>query len=229
MADRPRGRGRGRGPLRGRGGQSRDANRQNEHRDVPWKLLLGFRRLQELKDKEPYEVTLTLSKRKHAFKEALSEATHENNIVALFLRCIAKASECETLRESMIEIFVILENSLFFKSSLPAYIFSAMTEASHDRQMNYKQPFRDILTIVRDFRLKMPQSIVSVMGLNAILDTTFNSLRNNSSEVVDDEMWESYLEYKEAQEESSKEWQRKRLKRDKRLTMKKTHQTIFVN
>ncbi|XP_071160029.1 NFX1-type zinc finger-containing protein 1-like isoform X1 [Mytilus edulis] len=212
MADRPRGRGRGRGPLRGRGGQSRDANRQNEHRDVPWKLLLGFRRLQELKDKEPYEVTLTLSKRKHAFKEALSEATHENNIVALFLRCIAKASECETLRESMIEIFVILENSLFFKSSLPAYIFSAMTEASHDRQMNYKQPFRDILTIVRDFRLKMPQSIVSVMGLNAILDTTFNSLRNNVSEVVDDEMWESYLEYKEGQEESLKRMATKKTK-----------------
>ena len=209
MADLPRGRGifrgRGRGRGGGRGGHRRETN--EDHRDVPWKILLGFRRLQELKEKEPNEIALTLSQRKTAFKEALNENQHDETMVGLFLRCLSKVCQCQSLRESIIELFVILEDSKFFKCSLPAYLFSvseSVLESSHDRQLTFQQPLRDVIVIVKEFRLRMPQSILSIMGLNSILDTTFKALREKSSIIIDDEMWDDYVEYKESQESALK-------------------------
>lgn len=194
-----------RGPFRGGRGEPGSGRRRDDNkRDVPWKLLLGYRRLQELKDKKPYEVALTLGRYIHALKEALNEKQHDANLTALFLRCIAKATECDSLKETIIQIFVILEDSIFFKMSLSIYIMSVMNETSPQKQISYKQPFRDLMAIVKDFRLKMPQSIISIMGLNAIIGQTLTSLREMSSEVIDDELWDMYQEYKEAQEESLK-------------------------
>lgn len=215
-----RGRGiyRGRGRGRGRGGHRRETN--EDHRDVPWKILLGFRRLQELKEKEPNEIALTLSQRKTAFKEALNENQHDQTMVGLFLRCLAKVCQCQSLRESIIELFVILEDSNFFKCSLPAYLFSvseSVLESSHDRQLTFQQPFRDVIVIVKEFRLRMPQSILSIIGLNSILDTTFKSLREKSSIIIDDEMWDDYVEYKESQESALKRMSKQKTEKHREL------------
>jgi hypothetical protein len=113
----------------------------------------------------------------HVFKEALNENEHDQEMVGLFLRCLAKVCQCQSLRASIIELFVILEDSKFFKCSLPAYLYSVL-ESSHDRQ--FQQPLRDVIVIVKEFRLRMPQSVLSIIGLNSILDTTFKSLREKS-------------------------------------------------
>lgn len=217
MAERGRGRGRARGPFRGgRGNTGPDRRTFDDKRDVPWKLVLGYRRLQELKDKTPQDVALTLGKYRNALKEALNQGEHDANITALFLRCIAKATECDSLKETIIQVFVILEDSKFFKMSLSLYIMSAMNETSPQKQAAFKEPFRDLMTIVKEFRLKMPQSIVSIIGLNAILGQTFTFLRETSSEAIDDELWDMYQDYKESQEHALKRQVKKRAEKNTR-------------
>jgi hypothetical protein len=83
--------------------------------------------------------------------------------------------------------------------------------------LTFQQPFRDVIVIVKEFRLRMPQSILSIMGLNSILDTTFKALREISSIIIDDEMWDDYVEYKESQESALKRMSKQKTEKHREL------------
>jgi hypothetical protein len=63
----------------------------------------------------------------------------------------------------------------------------------------------------------MPQSVLSIIGLNSILDTTFKSLREKSSIIIDDVMWDDYVEYKESQESALKRMSKQKTEKHREL------------
>lgn len=197
MAGAPRGGGR---PGMGRGaGRGRGAPRQfDNERDVPWRILLGKRKLEELQDKGPNEILMTFDRYKDALKKAMNEG-RDKDTMNLLLRCLAKCCECESLRQQIIDVFTILDESAFLREYIIDFV-SQMVETDIPRkQIENRQSLRDLFNILIKFKNTMPKSIIILRGVLTTIETPINVIKA-TTDMIDDEMWDTYKELMDRQD-----------------------------
>ncbi|VDI32199.1 Hypothetical predicted protein [Mytilus galloprovincialis] len=193
MAEGPRGRGRGRGGGRGRG---TDKHQHDSLEDVPWKRLLGFRKLEDLQGKEANDILLTFDRYKTALKKALEQTTIKGNkdvnMLMLLVRCLAKCCECESLPQQVIDIFTIVESSKFLYEFIE-FVKGLDENATPRVQLQNSGILRDIFTILTKMKSLLPKSRITIQGILAYIDTPINVIKSDTT-IIDEDMWNMYEE-----------------------------------
>ncbi|XP_019640287.1 PREDICTED: NFX1-type zinc finger-containing protein 1-like [Branchiostoma belcheri] len=196
-----RGRGRGRGNFGGRGGQRggwrgrgggdpQDRNGQasgnSERRRDRVIRPIGYRRLQELCEKDPKEVVLTLVERTSGCKELLDETSIRKDLVALLLRVLARACDCSSSPENTMKLLVMVRYSKFLTGALAMYFAVMPAESSYHAQQEFQEPIKCALRLFRELLDRSASSHIEVGVPLAVLGTTINTLRAVSTVVDDD-------------------------------------------
>ncbi|XP_066288823.1 NFX1-type zinc finger-containing protein 1-like [Branchiostoma lanceolatum] len=221
-----RGRGRGRGNFGGRGGQrgggrgrggggqynrtrygqgptNGNSDRRRERIIIP----IGYRKLQELCEKDPKEVVLTLVERTSGCKELLDETTIRKDLVALLLHVLARACDCLSSPENTMKLMVMVRNSKFLTRALTTYFAAMPTDITDHRQLHFREPIKHALRVFRELMDRSPSSYIQVVAPLAVLGTTINTLRTISA-VVDDDL-ETRLEEVESRKDAIIDLKRK--------------------
>ncbi|XP_078607984.1 NFX1-type zinc finger-containing protein 1-like isoform X2 [Branchiostoma floridae x Branchiostoma japonicum] len=200
-----RGRGRGRGNFGGRGGQ-RDGWRGRGgggqyYRGRDWQFPshgssdrrrdrvirpIGYRRLQELGEKDPKEVVLTLVERTSGCKELLDETSMQKDMVAVLLRVLARACDCTSSPENTMKLMVMIRNSEFLGGTLTTYFAAMPTDTSDQDQPFSGEPIKHALRLFRELLDRSPSSYIQVVAPLAVLGKTINTLRTVSTVVDED-------------------------------------------
>ena len=199
MAEAPRGPGRVGGVGRGRGRGGPNPKQHENMSDVPWRILLGKRKLEELQDKDGNSILLTFDKYKDAFKKALNECRDRVTVV-LLLRCLAKCCECESLRQPLIDMFTILDASSFLREYIPEFVLNMVSMTTPRKQLECKESLRDIFNILIKFKNTMPKSVVILRGIMSVIETPINVIKSVGTGIIDDDMWETYEEIMDRKE-----------------------------
>nr|XP_034329289.1 NFX1-type zinc finger-containing protein 1-like [Crassostrea gigas] len=187
----------GRGMPGGRGRRPGGATGKIEGRpEGSWKLRCGFRRLQELKTKHANEVLMTLSSPGTRFKEALADESHDSNMTALILRCIAKALECESQRQGTIALLTTLEGSNFLKVKLMEFMFGLVGDEFE--MMDRKESISDVIKLFIALAQNLPHSLSTLLGVFSIIEIVINKLRLLN--LLDDNLEQAFEICKECKE-----------------------------
>lgn len=154
---------------------------------------MGYKKLEELQEKDANAIVLTFDKYKTAFQKAVDETNYSSNNwrkYILLLRCMAKCCECESLRQQIIDIFTVVERSSFF-DEVEGFILSIVNIRTPRQQLQFQQPLRDIFTIFLKMKVMLPKSRIKIQGLLSFIDTPINVLKSDTT-ILDDDMWEMY-------------------------------------
>nr|XP_034330562.1 NFX1-type zinc finger-containing protein 1 [Crassostrea gigas] len=190
------GRREGRWGSGGRGRRPGGATAKIEGRPMgSWKLRCGFRRLQELKTKHANEVLTTLSSPETRFKEALEDESHDSNMTALILRCIAKALECESQRQGTIILLTTIENSRFPRCNLLEFLHG-IVENDYEI-MEYQESVEDAITLFIALGQNLPHSS-TLFGLFVTIELVINKLK--SHQLLDSSLEQEFKTCKEIKE-----------------------------
>lgn len=166
---------RGGGARAGRPGGGGGARKIEGRPEGSWKLRCGYRRLQELKMKSPNEVLMTLSAPGTRLKEALADDGHDTNMIALMLRCIAKALECESQRQGTIALLSTIEGSHFLKYKLMEFMFGLT--ADEFELLEHQDAIKDVITLFIAFAQNMPHSISTILGVFTTIEAVVSKLK----------------------------------------------------
>ncbi|XP_041672918.1 NFX1-type zinc finger-containing protein 1 isoform X2 [Cheilinus undulatus] len=181
-AGKERGRG---GPWRGghsvdrkgaTGGWRRDGGGDRQERNraksagsdgAPKGNGLGYKSLQELLEKEPSDVAITLTS-KRALKEVLSETMMRKDMVELFCLVMSKAFKSRSNRGTLTYLAGIIKDSGFFRTVLPHYLVGMGAEANQERRKRYPLQLENILIILSEVLSIFPASSLSAVSLLVI-------------------------------------------------------------
>ncbi|XP_039590839.1 NFX1-type zinc finger-containing protein 1 [Polypterus senegalus] len=169
---------RGRGGRAPRGGQGRPSGEPRAGNDQgPGAKRLGFNFLQELSEKEPSEVAITLSS-SAALRDLLEQPFLRQDMVQLLCKVLSKAVGCRLDRKIVQHLIGALKNSAFLQTVLPHYIMGMVIEPVPARRRQYPEHLEQILTLLSDMVNIFPASSIQVASmLVTILQPVINSLR----------------------------------------------------
>uniref|UniRef100_A0A803TZ11 Cyclin-D1-binding protein 1-like C-terminal domain-containing protein n=1 Tax=Anolis carolinensis TaxID=28377 RepID=A0A803TZ11_ANOCA len=160
---------------------------------------IGVSFLEELLEKEPSEVAITLAS-SPSLEEALSQAALRPYFLELLLRALRKACTSRTNRQSIQWLLGLVKESAFLGQGLPQYVAGMLTEAVPATRHRYPQHVGDILALVQELVSVFPASTIqSVAMLMSLLQASVNALR--ASEVDFTEETEKQME--QAQQEGA--------------------------
>ncbi|KAI8519522.1 NFX1-type zinc finger-containing protein 1 [Branchiostoma belcheri] len=160
---------------------------------------IGYKRLQELCEKEPKEVVLTLVERTSGCQELLDETAIRKDLVALLLQVLARACDCSSSRENMMKLVVMVRNSELLARVLPTYFSTMRTESSYHARQEFREPLKCALRLFREILDRAPSSYQQLDAPLAMLTTTINSLRKGCT-AVDEEIEMGLAEVESRQE-----------------------------
>ncbi|KAK3095095.1 hypothetical protein FSP39_010254 [Pinctada imbricata] len=112
-------------------------------------------------------------------------------MIPLLLRCIAKGLECQSLRSCAIEVLTIAESSKW-KEKLLEKIISLPYDDDDDDKI--QQIILDAVIFFKAMAEKMPEHIVSLLGMFAGLNSTITRLKDLDPSLVNDDVWEKFQE-----------------------------------
>ncbi|CAH1269018.1 ZNFX1 [Branchiostoma lanceolatum] len=187
----------------GQGLTNGNSDRRRERVIMP----IGYRRLQELCEKDPKEVVLTLVERTSGCKELLDETTIRKDLVALLLHVLARACDCLSSPENTMKLMVMVRNSKFLTRALTTYFAAMPTDLTDHRKLHFREPIKHALRVFRELMDRSPSSYIQVVAPLAVLGTTINTLRIVSA-VVDDDL-ERRLEEVESRKDAIIDLKRK--------------------
>ncbi|XP_077993299.1 NFX1-type zinc finger-containing protein 1-like [Glandiceps talaboti] len=148
---------------------------------------MGYKRLQELTQKEPIEIVLTLNSGRSGFKELLDEGNIRKDLFVLLLAALAKACDCNTSPMSVNGLLGTLQNSQFLMVHLTLFMALMPTECSHHKQLEFPQHIKDIAKILKTVLQRSPSSYVNVIPALSTLESTVSQLRA-STNIIDGEI-----------------------------------------
>nr|XP_022287767.1 NFX1-type zinc finger-containing protein 1-like [Crassostrea virginica]XP_022287768.1 NFX1-type zinc finger-containing protein 1-like [Crassostrea virginica] len=158
-----------------------------------WKLRCGFRRLQELKTKPPNEVLMILSSPETRFKEALEDHNHDSTMIALMLRCIAKALECESQRQGTINLLTMLESSYFVEFNILYF----MLDLQENEMVKNTKMIKDIMSLLIAFAQNIPQYSQTPFRLFSASENIISKLKSLGFLESDlEQAFETFKEYR---------------------------------
>ncbi|XP_052107137.1 NFX1-type zinc finger-containing protein 1-like [Mytilus californianus] len=162
--------------------------------DVPWKRLLGYRKLEELQGKEANAILLTFDKYSSALKKALDQTTFKGNkeMFLLLVRCLAKCCECESLPQQVIDIFTTVERSEFLYQFVE-FVKGLDASPTIRVQIESRSTLRDIFFILTKLKSLLPRCRIIIKGILSYIDTHINVIKSDTT-IIDDDMWSMYEE-----------------------------------
>ncbi|CAH1269061.1 ZNFX1 [Branchiostoma lanceolatum] len=186
----------GQGPTNG------NSDRRRERVIMP----IGYRRLEELCEKDPKEVVLTLVERTSGCRELLDETSVRKDLVALLLRVLARACDCSSSPANTMKLMVMVRNSKFLTRALTTYFAAMPTDFTDHRELHF-HTIKHALRVFRELLDRSPSSCIQVVAPLAVLRTTINTLRTMSNVV--DEDTETMLVEVESRKDAIIDFQRK--------------------
>ena len=130
------------------------------------------------------------------FKEALADDSHDSNMIALMLRCIAKALECKSQRQGAISLLTMLESSHFVKLKLAQFMLGL---EDVDEMLENTEAIKDVISLFIALADSMPNSISSLLGIFSIIEIVITKFRVfGLLDSTLEEAFETCKEYKEA-------------------------------
>ncbi|XP_069740716.1 NFX1-type zinc finger-containing protein 1-like isoform X2 [Narcine bancroftii] len=137
---------------------------------------LGYKTMQNLLDKEPSEIIITL-----ACSSGLKDLLNQQlNIAFIQLICkvLCKGCRSKTDRQSIQHLLGVVRDSLFLKVQLPWYLVQMGTDSVPSRRGQYPEYIERILFLLEELISIFPaSSIQDVSMLILLLDPTVNTLR----------------------------------------------------
>ena len=163
---------RGRDNFRGRGrGGFQDGGRGKRV------AIFGWRKLQEVKDKEPEEIILELLSSKGGFKELINrKESISADWVAIIMEMISKVLDYQHLPQQLLQLLNMVKDSAFLLTHLTAYLTAMTNKVSCGQQESSLQPIKNILMLFRALVEKMPNSIYLVIPPLVTLEFVVKSL-----------------------------------------------------
>ncbi|XP_069099575.1 NFX1-type zinc finger-containing protein 1 isoform X1 [Pleurodeles waltl] len=144
---------------------------------------LGYKAVEELLDKDPSEVVITLASHS-GLKELLSMQTIKPDFLELICQVLCKACSSKLDRQSIQHLLGILKDSNFLKMCLPQYIVGMMTEYLPARRHQYPVHIGNIVSLLQELVSVFPASSVQETSmLVSILPTSMNILRASGVDI----------------------------------------------
>lgn len=139
---------------------------------------LGFRTLQELYEKDPSVVAITLSSHP-ALKTVLDEPSMRQDLTELLCQVMSKAFQSRTDRSTLQHLAGIIKDSAFLRSNLSLYLSGMLSESNPVRRAQYPQHLDNILSILSEVQSIYPVSSVQTVGmLVTLLQASINKLED---------------------------------------------------
>lgn len=133
-------------------GTLRNGGRSNSTRvGAPQGHGLGYKKLEELSEKDPSVVAITLSSH-HALQDVLNETKMRKDLIELLCRVLSKAFKSRTERATLQHLAGSIKDSGFFRNFLPYYLAGMESECSAERRAKYPQLLENILVIMSEVK-----------------------------------------------------------------------------
>ncbi|KAM4622796.1 NFX1-type zinc finger-containing protein 1 isoform 2-T2 [Discoglossus pictus] len=144
---------------------------------------LGYKALEELLDKEPSEVVITLAS--HSGLGLLLAATDMRpGLVEMLCMVLCRACNSRLDRQSTLHLLGQVKSSSFLRTCLPRYIVGMMTDPIPDRRQSYPKHISNILRLLQELVSMFPASSVHETSLLAtLLPNSINALRASGVDV----------------------------------------------
>ncbi|XP_023137605.3 NFX1-type zinc finger-containing protein 1 [Amphiprion ocellaris] len=144
---------------------------------------LGYNKLEELAEKDPPVVAITLSSNP-ALQTILGETKMRQDLIELLGLVLSKAFKSRADRGTLQHLGGIIKDSGFFCTILPHYLVGMVSEFNAVRRAQYPQHLENILVIVSEVLSIFPvSSIKTVSMLLTLLQASINSLRASGEEI----------------------------------------------
>ena len=137
-------------------------------------------------------ILLTLGAKNSRLEDALNDENNEGKMIALFLRCIAKALGCQSLPEMSIQVLTIAESSKWFKQKMLPFMLTLQYSPDFE-SFEKKEVLSDAIFLFKIISEKMPTKLTSLLGYFAGLEAAINALRSDTT-IVDDDLWAKFTE-----------------------------------
>lgn len=132
-------------------------------RDKP--LVVGFRFLENLQKRDPPDVVLTLSHPNTGLRAGLVDCVRKPDMLRLMINVLAKAFTCNSTPGQLNRIYIIIKECQFFDLSMD-YFLDMMVEIDVREQRKFRQPIKDMITIMEEISKKHPTSVTQFIGKN---------------------------------------------------------------
>ncbi|KAL2090898.1 hypothetical protein ACEWY4_013161 [Coilia grayii] len=174
---------RGRGGRNGVRGPGAGVGR-GDGRNGPPKI--GLKYLQELVEKEPSEVAITLSTNT-GLQLLLEEKTMGHELVQVLCQILCKAFLSKHDRKIVQHLAGVVKDSGFLRTILPYYVTGMMTDYIPARREKYPQHLDTIITLLNNVVSIFPASSVRVVStLVLLLKPAINQLRASGLDIQED-------------------------------------------
>ncbi|XP_070581257.1 NFX1-type zinc finger-containing protein 1-like [Ptychodera flava] len=164
----------------------RQSNEGHMTRSSREQTTMKYKRLEQLCQKEPSEIVITLNSVGSGFKQLLEEDEIRYDLFVLILECLSKACDCNTSPDSLIGVLMKLHDSPFLLRHLATFLAGMLTEISHEKQLSFPRHIKHTAKVLMKILEKMPSSYVSVIPALSTLEATVNHLRITTN-VINDE------------------------------------------
>ncbi|XP_041800203.1 NFX1-type zinc finger-containing protein 1 isoform X2 [Chelmon rostratus] len=173
----------------GRGGERREGVGDRQERyggsraGAPQGHGLSYKTLNELSEKEPSVVAITLSSHP-ALQHVLNGTAMGKDPVELLCRVLSKAFQSRTDRSTLQHLAGVIKDSGFFRTGLPHYLAGMESEFNAVRRAQYPQHLENILAVVSEVLSMFPASSVQACSLLLTqLQASINSLKTSGVEI----------------------------------------------
>ncbi|XP_040014742.1 NFX1-type zinc finger-containing protein 1 [Xiphias gladius] len=178
----------------GRGGERRNGSRDRQDWNggrsdstgrvgAPQGRRLGYKTLEELSEKDPSVVAITLSSNP-ALQEVLRDTKMRQDLVELLCLVLSKAFKSRTDRGSLQHLAGMIKDSGFFHTILPHYLVGMVSEFNPLRRAQYPQHLENILAILSEVLSVFPASSVQAVTLQlTLIQASINSLRASGVDI----------------------------------------------
>ncbi|CAH1269009.1 ZNFX1 [Branchiostoma lanceolatum] len=164
----------GGGRDRGGGGQYKETKEglssSDKHKDRVIRPI-GYRRLEELYERDPNEIVLALVERTSGCKELLDETSVRKDLVALLL-------------PNTVKLMMMVRNSEFLARALATYF--AAIPAQPSRQQQFRESIKHALRLFRELLDRSPSSYLQLTAALAVIGTAIKCLGADASDTDND-------------------------------------------
>ncbi|XP_068120429.1 NFX1-type zinc finger-containing protein 1 [Hyperolius riggenbachi] len=144
---------------------------------------LGYKALEELLQKDPSEVAITLAAHP-GLKEMLSAIQMRPDLVELLCKVLCKACTAKLERQSIQHLLGQVKSSSYLHICLPHFIVEMMTETVPERRYRNPANIQNIIILMQEIMSIFPaSSLLEMSMLMALIPQSINSLRASGVEV----------------------------------------------
>jgi hypothetical protein len=125
--------------------------------------VVGVRFLEGLQKREPPDIVLTLSNPNTGLRDGLLDCVSKPDVLRLMINVLAKAFSCDSTPEQLNRIYIIIKESQFFDTIMDHFL-DMMAEDRVSEQRKFRQPIKDMITIMEAISRKYPTSVTQFIG-----------------------------------------------------------------